>query len=272
MILETHVLFKEWEKAENAAEEIAGYLSSDTWYSTQTLGYMLLAMGKFLQAVEGEGNPLMKGKFILPDGKVSEFDTRKRSAGAEISSGFGGEVRVILDPSSTVQRAFAALDWNGVPLEGEAGDLSRNVRLEVEWLYEEGTALDPSVLDQGKVFWLHIRVQKSQEHRHPIDEAALVQLLPAGWEVENIRLSGEDLPAWSHSWNLHQEEYEDIRDDRVLWFFDFPQDPDPVDFVLKLRAVTAGRFTLPPTQAEAMYNTRYQARKAGYPVSVKKRK
>jgi uncharacterized protein YfaS (alpha-2-macroglobulin family) len=269
IILEMLVLFEDWTRAREVAEELAGYLETDSWYSTQTLGTMLLATGKFLEAVEGGEKPLLKGEFRLPDGKRRPFETREIGISAEISGEFQKKkVEVVLDARSEVNQAFVTLDWSGVPVEGIVGDLARNLQMEVEWIDEEGLALDPSRMVQGQVFWLHIRARKSQDYTHPIDEAALVQLLPAGWEVENIRLSGEDLPYWMNSWALHREEYLDIRDDRILWFFDFPEGSGSLDFVVKLHAVTAGRFTLPATVLEAMYNTRYQARKAGYHVSV----
>jgi len=37
---------------------------------------------------------------------------------------------------------------------------------------------------------------------------------------------------------------------------------------VKVNTVTAGRFTLPPTQVEAMYNNNYKAQKAGEDVEV----
>ena len=39
-----------------------------------------------------------------------------------ITSGFGGEVEVHLDASNAVERAFVALDWEGVPLRDVGQD------------------------------------------------------------------------------------------------------------------------------------------------------
>ena len=96
----------------------------------------------------------------------------------------------------------------------------------------------------------------------------MVQILPAGWEIENIRLSGEDFPNWMSKYRLNQQEYVDIRDDRIMWFFDMRPNIREMDYVVKLNAVSVGEFTLPPTILEAMYNNNYQARKAGTKVRV----
>ena len=47
--------------------------------------------------------------------------------------------------------------------------------------------------------------------RSRLDELALVQVLPSGWEIENIRLLEEAVPSWMKKWNLNREEYLDIR-------------------------------------------------------------
>ena len=140
----------------------------------------------------------------------------------EISSGFGSEVEVRLDPSNTVARAFVSLDWEGVPLRDEGKDEEAHIKLDVEWLDEDGTRIDPGTLAQGTTFWGHIRVENDAEEFR-LEEVALTQLLPAGWEIENTRLAKAALPGWMNDWRLNAEEYLDIRDDRVNWFFDLPR-------------------------------------------------
>ena len=95
----------------------------------------------------------------------------------------------------------------------------------------------------------------------------MVQLIPSGWEIENTRLSNEVLPAWMLSWNTGGEEYLDIRDDRIMWFFDLRDNLD-LDFVVKINAITKGTFELPGPRCEAMYNADYVATKASRKVKV----
>ena len=70
--------------------------------------------------------------------------------------------------------------------------------------------IDPGTLAQGTTFWGHIRVENDERD---IEEVALTQLLPAGWEIENTRLVPEARPHWMKEWRLNAEEYLDIRDD-----------------------------------------------------------
>lgn len=270
IILDTLVLFERWKEADALANELAQALSSRQWHSTQTTGFMLLAVGKYLRTLEGSMDqpPLVRGTIMLPDGKKVGFETEKISYQLEIESGFGQTVELYLDEKSTVKRAFVTLDWNGVPLKSDIGDESKNLALSVKWFDEDGMRCDPTELTQGHTFWGHFRVKNSAPFL--IEELALVQLLPAGWEIENIRLSNETLPDWVPKKRLNREEYLDIRDDRIMWFFDLYR-REHLDFVVKLNAVTVGEFTLPPTVVEAMYNNNFKATKAGEKVIVKER-
>jgi uncharacterized protein YfaS (alpha-2-macroglobulin family) len=273
IILEQLVLFERWNEANKLAEEIATVLSTDRWYSTQTTAFMLMALGKYFRALEGEEGekPNMVGTIVLPNGKEVEFESGDINYQVAIDEGFGKEVQVKLDKKSTVKRAFAIVDWSGLPLEYFGKDEEQNLKLTVEWLDEDGMKIDPTEVRQGQTFWGHYRVNKLPGYRSAIEEVALVQVLPSGWEIDNTRLSGEAKPEWMRGWSIGREEYLDIRDDRIMWFFDLRSYGKGLDFVVKLNAVTAGEFVLPPTLVEAMYNNSYRASKAGKKVIVREK-
>lgn len=273
IILEQLILFERWHEAQKLASEIATALSSDNWYATQTTAYMLMALGKYFKAIEGEGDetPILAGKIRLPEGQEMAFETSDINYQVEIESGFGQEAQIVLDQKSTVKRAFINLEWSGLPLEYPGLDEEYNLTLSVEWLDEDGMTINPAVLTQGQTFWGHLRVSKLPRYHSKIEEIALVQVLPAGWEIDNLRLSGENLPAWTQGWSLNREKYLDIRDDRIMWFFDLNPHEHSLDFLVKLNAVTIGEFVLPPTLLEAMYNNDYRAAKAGSRIRVEGR-
>jgi uncharacterized protein YfaS (alpha-2-macroglobulin family) len=273
VILEMAVLFERWQEANPIVDELARALSTEEWYSTQTTGQMLLALGKFMLANESGKLPVMSGTVRLPDGQKKKFNTEGISFTADIEGGFGKAAVVELDPSSSVNRVFCTVSWSGVPLEPDMTEVSKNLNLSAEWLDDEGRPIDHARLKQGTVFWGHFTVGTPVLSR--IDNMALVQVLPSGWEIENIRLSGEDLPEWATDMRLNLFDYQDIRDDRVMWFFNYMPAYDyknnqyrKLDFLVKLNAVTPGEFVLPPTLLEAMYDVNFQARKGGRKVSV----
>ncbi len=271
IILNTLVMFERWSEADEIANQLGKALASQEWYNTQTTGFMLLAMGKYLRSLSGEDDrpPVLAGTLYLADGKEVPFETDRSVYQLEIEDGFGREIEVFLDSTSTVNRAFATLDWDGVPLTDDLGDTSSKLSLEVAWLNEAGLPVEPAERSQGENFWGHFRVRNLSAVRK-IEEVALVQVLPAGWEIDNPRLSARTAPGWTTRLDLNLEEYLDVRDDRVMWFFDIGR-RTKLDFVVRLNAVTVGSFRLPATVAEAMYDRTYRATAAGRPVEVRHR-
>ena len=267
MILSAMIDFQRWGEADPLADEIALALSSDRWYSTQTSSFALLALGKHIRATEGDQPLRLVGSVTLPGGEVVPFDSGSRFYNVDIEFGFGQSVRVQLNPESTVTRAFATLEWSGVPLKADAVAESRSLQLDVRWRDDDGFPVYPDTLKQGATFWGHFSV-KNTSVAH-IREIALTQLLPSGWEIENTRLSGAPMPGWTSNLGLGSETYSDMRDDRVIYFFDIAPASNSQNFVVKLNAVTAGTFTLSPTLVEAMYNNEIKAVVPGRTVVVR---
>ena len=69
-------------------------------------------------------------------------------------------------------------------------------------------------------------------------------------------------------WQLQREDYVDIGDEGIVWFFDLQGPKQHLDFAVKINAVSRGHFTLPPTRVEAMYNRKFHALKAGGSITV----
>jgi len=267
IILDQIVYFKNYTKANKMVDELAALLKSKTWLSTQESAFILLAMGKYLNATGNDEEEAIIGKVNLPNGKQVDFDFEGESFDVPIEQGFGDNLTIELDKSTKAKYAFAVLNWNGQPLKSTQADESKNLELDVQWLNEYGTIIDPATVKQGSSFWGRFRV-KVQNRRINVEELALTQILPAGWEIENLRLNKSDLPSWTRNYKLKRTEYEDIRDDRISWFFDLNGREGQKDFLVKINAVTVGEFFLPGTTFGAMYDNDYRATKAGKKVVV----
>ncbi len=251
------------------AKEIARKLSEQRWYSTQTTGYMLLSLGKYFEAagISGESEVKLIGYLEFPDGEKVNFD-QKDIYEYRFNKYFGKSFAIYLDKASTVNSVYVNLSWTGIPLIDEMQGESKNLKLNVNWYNENGDNIDPSQLKQGTTIWGHFKVHNTSDVPE-VEEVALVQILPSGWEIENTRLSQEVMPSWMNEYKTGREEYLDIRDDRIMWFFDV-RNNNPIDFVVKLNVVTLGEFRMPPTKVEAMYNNDYKASVSGMDVKVVK--
>lgn len=79
----------------------------------------------------------------------------------------------------------------------------------------------------------------------------IVDILPAGFEIENTRLASRGKIKVKYIENLDVA-YEDIRDDRLILFSS--KCSGKLYYSYTLRATTEGIFTVPQIFAEAMYN------------------
>ena len=104
-----------------------------------------------------------------------------------------------------------------------------------------------------------LRVRADTSHRW----IALVDPLPAGFEVVNPRLAaGGAVAAGGDTWT-----HQDLRDDRVQWFADdLPSGGYEVRY--QARATIDGAFTAAPATIEAMYHPELRARTAQATIAI----
>jgi uncharacterized protein YfaS (alpha-2-macroglobulin family) len=98
-------------------------------------------------------------------------------------------------------------------------------------------------------------------------QVALLDLLPGGFEVD---LAGQPLAerrsaAFSgYDWT---PDYVDVREDRVVlygWI-----DGEVKQFVYRLKPMNRGRYTVPPLQAEGLYDRSVEGRAPGGSLEVR---
>ena len=95
-----------------------------------------------------------------------------------------------------------------------------------------------------------------------IQNIALVDRLPAGFEIENPRLGRGTRPDWVKDEDLWAFDFMNMRDDHLEAFGTLAAS-DTKKIVYTVRVVTSGKFTIPPIDAEAMYDSTLWARDKG---------
>jgi alpha-2-macroglobulin len=121
-----------------------------------------------------------------------------------------------------------------------------------------------SRLPQGTDFICEVTVENPGRQQH-FNEMALSQIFPSGWEIHNSRM---DLVSYS-STQVNTPDYQDIRDDRVYSYFQVSKS-EKKTYRIQLNATYAGKFYLPSTETEAMYDNTIYARVPGKWVEVVK--
>jgi hypothetical protein len=235
---------------------------SSRYYTTQEIVWSVTALGKRVEVADEDMKPILmlNGKAIPIDGKKKkESHTWTVARASEYSS-------VALELKETPKVAlYAIVTSDGVRDDAVFEEGSSGVAVERLYVDSEGTELDVNSLDLGEVVYTHITVSNKTNAR--IQNLALVDRFPAGWEIENPRLGRGGLLNFVDSDDLWRAEHLNLRDDR-LEMFGALEGGESRQVVYALRAVTSGQFTAPPVEIEAMYDPSIWARQLGQPVTI----
>lgn len=143
---------------------------------------------------------------------------------------------------------------------------SNGIQLSRQILNEDYQPADLNNIQQNDSLFIVVKAKmtakkgdaKSQDRRDR-REILMVDLLPAGFEVEKASLGkavGIDRSKLNIKGSTHVNTsplYQDARDDRVITAFRIYGEGQEMMAVYRVRAVTAGQFTLPGSFAENMY-------------------
>jgi uncharacterized protein YfaS (alpha-2-macroglobulin family) len=158
---------------------------------------------------------------------------------------------------------YTSLSTRSRPPVDNHPEANNNLKLELSYTDMNGNAITIDNLKQGTDFYAVIKVSNISG-RNAYQNIALTQIIPSGWEIVNRSMYiPDDLG------NTAAYTYRDIRDDRVLTYFNLDRNTYRI-FRLSLQASYIGDFVLPAVLCEAMYDpTAYARTKAGM-VSVVK--
>ena len=121
------------------------------------------------------------------------------------------------------------------------------LNMTVSYLTQDGRDIDVSQLTQGTDFIAKV-VIKNPGRRGYYSQMALTQIFPSGWEILNARMLGGE-----GAFKSSASTYQDIRDDRVYTYFNLREN-ETVIYYVQLNASYLGRYFLPGTFSEAMYD------------------
>jgi len=210
------------------------------WYTTQENAYAFLALGKILKKQSGAnyaGTATIDGKLY------TKFDTQNFNFSDK--NWQGKQVKIEIQGEGTCYFSWRA---DGIPSTMSIAETDNDLMARRHYLNEQGTPVDYTSFKQGDMVIAKITIKAPNES---LENVAIVDMLPAGFEIENPRLQSRKGIDWIGK-RAYRPMYMDIRDDRLILYGNFRYGKEEV-FYYGLRAVTEGSFILPPIQAEAMY-------------------
>ncbi len=234
------------------------------YFTTQELMWGVTGLGKWVGAPE-QGLPepelYFNGRKVAPsrDRDAGNGQVAWQIAGASRAASL--EVRL---PARAAGKLTLVSTTEGVK-PNEVQPIGGNgLAVERTWLTSTGGTLGA---EHALGDLIYVSVALTNTTRRTLDNVALVDRIPAGWEIENPRLGRGSLPDWIDPDELWTPDYLDLKDDRFMVFGKL-EPGQTVRVVYAVRAVTAGEFTVPPVSAEAMYDPRLWAREGGKTVRI----
>ncbi len=264
MVLEAMSVMDRRTEAITLVKSISSALSGKRWLSTQSTAYCLMAMVKFA----GSDGTSKAMKFSYEIGKQKDNLTSTlplRLIQVENTKTKQGTASITNKGEGVL---FARMAISGVPPMGNETSAQSNLEIYVNYLTMDDQNLDPTKIEQGTDFMAEVTVS----HNNPnlrLENMALTQIFPSGWEILNTRMDGTQSV---HTADI--PDYQDIRDDRVLTYFDlyryttYNSGNHTKTFRVMLNAAYLGKYYLSAVSAESMYDNEIFARTAGQWVEV----
>ena len=262
MILETLILMNRERDALQQAKVVSKNLSQEDWFSTQSTAFALMAMGRLAEKLSGtldfvwswndKQQPAVKSAKAVFE---KEIATTPKSGTVSVKNQGKGALSVDLITRTQL-------------LNDTLPAISDNLRMDIRYANLNGTPLSVNDIIQGTDF-MAITSISNISGTSDYSNLALTHIIPSGWEIYNERMivpeasSSNSNEANTPESSADKYTYKDIRDDRVLTYFDLRRGESKT-FTVRLQATYAGNFILPAIQCEAMYDAAVQARtKAG---------
>ena len=259
MILETLILMNRERDALQQAKVVSKNLSQEDWFSTQSTAFALMAMGRLAEKLSGTLDFVWSWNDKQQPAVISakavfekEIATTPKSGTVSVKNQGKGALSVDLITRTQL-------------LNDTLPAISDNLRMDIRYANLNGTPLSVNDIIQGTDF-MAITSISNISGTSDYTNLALTHIIPSGWEIYNERMVApetENAAADGSGQSVSKYSYQDIRDDRVLTYFNLRRGETKV-FTVRLQATYAGNFILPAVQCEAMYDVNVQARsKAG---------
>ncbi len=237
-------------------------------YHTLSAGSTLLGLDAFVQATRAD-DPLVARLAIaevLKD-ETPRFLELPNAVMPEVA--FSPDARGLRFSSESDQNAFYLVDQSGFDRHRPTRAISKGFEILREYTDDAGHPV--TRVQIGSQVTVHVKFRGLADR--PIDEIALVDLLPGGFDLvippQESNVQGGSRFGWSCTFCVGQTPnltYADPREDRVVFYGTLTHDVQELSY--RIKATNVGSFEVPPAYGEAMYDRRVVARSVAARMEV----
>jgi hypothetical protein len=174
-----------------------------------------------------------------------------------------GQIEISHPDKGTQGNVFGILKLSGWPSQPPTESYENKIVISRELFTEDATPIRlPATIKQGDRVFVLLAVEQHTGIFDEIENVAIEDWLPAGFELENPRLMSENsvvIPAELDSDSKLDVQQVDYLDDRIVLFATVSKQTNY--FVYSMKAVSQGDYQVLPLKAEAMYLPDYRAMK-----------
>ena len=237
--------------------ELCDNFNNNEWYSTQAISWGLLSYMKWTELLPGDKNSPSKIKMSI-NGEKKELEILSKQLWSE-------DLRIKRDNSLIIENIsekplYVTLTRKGVPLVSDISAEEKGLTMKIEYTDMSLKPVDQKNLPQGTDLMMIVKV--TNQTFSTVDNIALTQMVPSGWEIQNTRLFEA-----AHGIKEGAFDYRDFRDDRVNTYFNLTRGQTKT-FVLIINAAYKGEFYQPSVWCEAMYISNCYSRYPGNHVKI----
>jgi uncharacterized protein YfaS (alpha-2-macroglobulin family) len=240
------------------AKHVSEELRTQRYLNTQERTFGYLAMGKLARiasstdvkvTVKSEGKVV--GKM---DNNTVQFDTKQL-----------GGTELVLESEGKGQ-FYCFWEIEGISADGSYLEEDSYIKVRKRFYDRFGGAITTNKFEQNDLVLVELAISGlTSQH---VENVAMSDILPAGFEIENPRLT--ELPSGMKYPNYRSyPEYMDVRDDRINLFV--TSTPVTRYYYYLVRAVSPGAFQMGPVGADAMYNGEYHSYNGGGVIRISKK-
>ena len=224
------------------ARQLAGALKQTSYLNTQEAAFAFLALGKLARQTANSTATatLTAGGKSLGTMNDALLNLKRVPTNAPLTLSANGSGNVYYFAQS-----------EGIPASGKIAEEDNGLQVRRQYLDREGKPL--SDIRQNDL--VVVKITLASTNGLNVENIVVTDLLPAGLEVENPRLTEpRDMP-WIQKPSA--PDYFDLRDDRINFYTTATGNEQT--FYYLARAVSKGRFVVGPVSADAMYSSDYRS-------------
>ena len=277
--LETLLTLQRPQDADLVVQQISAELGDGTKaFNTHDLSWALLSVAHYLNTMK----QTVTADYVIDQGAAVALNSAQPVLSELLAANDNAFLLTVNNKGAN--KLYAALNQHGVAQMGNEQAESQGLHIQAELLDRAGNKVwdaekaDPNLkLQQGQDYDLSITVSNGTTQN--LKHLALSTLVPSGVEIGTADSElaakpkeegeAEVAPAQPAATAGKTLTYQDVRDDRVLSYFDLAAGASQ-NVKIRMNAAYLGKYYFPGISAEAMYQPATRARTAGLPVSIVK--